>query len=84
MEQNIPIDLFAIYGDEESWAGNAHLCQATQEYREKMGIDTKVAIVSMAPTGTTLDDPLDDNTMSVVGFDTATPQLVADFGRGDL
>ena len=84
MEQNIPIDLFAIYGDEESWAGKTHMCQATQEYREKMGIDTRMAIVSMAPTGTTLDDPLDSNTMSVVGFDTATPQLVADFGRGDL
>ena len=38
----------------------------------------------VAPEGTRLDDPLDDNTMSVVGFDTATPQLVADFGRGDL
>ena len=80
-DNGIEIDTFVIYGDEESWAGKEHMCQAIEKYRQQTGIDARVAIVAMCATGTTLNDPLDPGTLSVVGFDTNTPNIVADFGR---
>ena len=32
----------------------------------------------------TIGDPNDAGTLSVVGFDTAAPQLMADFARGEV
>ena len=38
----------------------------------------------MASNGFSIADPNDPGQLDVVGFDTATPQLIADFSRGAL
>jgi 60 kDa SS-A/Ro ribonucleoprotein len=38
----------------------------------------------MTATGFTIADARDAGMLDVVGFDTATPNLIADFSRGDL
>ena len=38
----------------------------------------------MVSNGFTIADPNDAGMLDVVGFDTATPQLIADFARGVL
>jgi 60 kDa SS-A/Ro ribonucleoprotein len=78
------VDTFVVYTDNETWAGNIHPAQALREYRERMGIAAKLVVVAMASNGFTIADPNDAGMLDVVGFDTATPQLVADFARGAL
>jgi 60 kDa SS-A/Ro ribonucleoprotein len=73
------VDTFVVYTDNETWAGNIHPAQALREYRERMGIAAKLVVVAMASNGFTIADPNDAGMLDVVGFDTATPQVINDF-----
>jgi 60 kDa SS-A/Ro ribonucleoprotein len=76
------VDTFVIYTDSESWAGDVHASQALGEYRQASGIDARVVVCAMVSNGFTIADPNDRGMLDVVGFDTATPQLISDFARG--
>jgi 60 kDa SS-A/Ro ribonucleoprotein len=74
-----PVDVFVIYTDSETWAGEIHPTQALREYRERMGIAAKLVVVGMASNGFSIADPNDAGMLDVVGFDTATPHVIAGF-----
>jgi 60 kDa SS-A/Ro ribonucleoprotein len=78
------VDTFVIYTDSETWAGDIHPVQALREYRRASGIDARLVVVGMVSNGFSIADPADGGMLDVVGFDTATPQLIADFARGTL
>jgi len=78
------IDTFVIYTDSETWAGDIHPAQALREYRRVSGIDARLVVVGMVSNGFSIADPADLGMLDVVGFDTATPQLISDFARGAL
>ncbi len=80
-EKRIAVDMFVILTDCETWHGSIHPCQALQQYRKAMNIPAKMAVVGMTSTGFTIADPGDGGMLDVVGFDTAAPQLMADFAR---
>lgn len=80
-KNKIPVDVFAIYTDNETWAGNIHPCQALNKYRQKMGIPAKLIVVGMTATEFTISDPNDAGQMDVVGFSTDSPQIMSDFAR---
>jgi 60 kDa SS-A/Ro ribonucleoprotein len=73
------VDAFVIYTDNETWAGNIHPAQALRAYRERMGIPAKLIVVGMTSNGFSIADPDDAGMLDVVGFDTATPQVIAEF-----
>jgi len=73
------VDTFVVYTDSETWAGEIHPAQALRQYRERMGIAAKLVVVAMASNGFTIADPDDAGMLDVVGFDTATPQVITDF-----
>lgn len=75
------IDLFVVYTDSETWAGEIHPVQALREYRERTGIAAKLVVVAMASNGFGIADPDDAGMLDVVGFDAATPGLIADFAK---
>src|ERR1043166_1583365 len=77
-----PIDLFVIYTDNETRAGRVHPSQALRDYRERAGIPARLAVVAMASNGFSIADPDDAGMLDVVGFDSAVPQVIADFGAG--
>jgi len=82
MRKNVKADAFVIYTDSETWAGKEmHPAQALQEYRRKTGIPAKLVVVGMVSNGFTIADPDDIGMIDVVGFDTVTPNLIADFIR---
>jgi 60 kDa SS-A/Ro ribonucleoprotein len=78
------IDTFVIYTDSETWAGDIHPTQALRDYRDASGIDARLVVVGMVSNGFSIADPNDPGMLDVVGFDTATPQLISDFARGAL
>lgn len=78
-KQGVKVDAFVIYTDSETWHGPIHPVQALQEYRRQTGIPAKLIVVGMTSNGFSIADPNDGGMLDVVGFDTATPQLLADF-----
>ena len=82
--QEREVDAFVIYTDSETWAGKVHPAQALRDYRRSSAIDARLVVVGMVSNGFSIADPADPEMLDVVGFDTATPQLISDFARGAL
>ena len=83
LKHKVQADAFIIYTDSETWFGETHPVQALQQYREKMDIPARLIVVGMVSNGFSIADPNDAGMLDVVGFDTATPQVIADFVRAD-
>ena len=79
LEQKLPVESFAVYTDNETYAGRMAPSQALVEYRRKAGIPAKLAVVGMTATNFTIADPKDSGMMDFVGFDLNAPQLMSDF-----
>ena len=80
-KHRVDVDTFCIYTDNETWAGNVHPAQALRDYRNARGIPAKLVVVGMTSTGFSIADPRDAGMIDVVGFDTSTPPVIADFAR---
>ena len=78
------VDTFVVYTDSETRVGDVHPVQALRDYRAASGIDARLVVVGLASNGFSIADPADAGMLDVVGFDTATPQLIADFARRAL
>jgi 60 kDa SS-A/Ro ribonucleoprotein len=84
LRNRVEVDTFQVYTDNETWHGAIHPHQALREYREKMGIDARLVVVAMTAGGATIADPSDPRQLDVSGFDSAVPNLLSDFSRGDI
>ncbi len=82
LENGLHYDTFAVYTDNETYAGSVHPHQALAEYRRKTGIAARLVVVGMTATGFSIADPSDPGMLDVVGFDTAAPELISSFSRG--
>ena len=79
--KKIPVDVFVIFTDSETWAGPIHPAEALRKYRQEMGIPAKLVVVGMVSNEFTIADPSDAGMLDVVGFDSAAPALIADFAK---
>ena len=77
-------DVFCIYTDNETYAPNIHPQVALENYRKATGIDAKLIVIGMVANCLTIADPKDKNTLNLAGFDTATPELISMFVRGQI
>ncbi len=84
LEKKLQVDMFVIYTDSETYAGVPHPVQALEMYREQTGIPAKLVVVGMTSNGFSIADPNDAGMMDVVGFDSAAPQVISDFARGQI
>ncbi len=82
LQTKTPVDGFVIYTDNESWAGDVHVDQALDDYRQRMGIPAKLVAVALSGDRFSVANPQDAGQMDVVGFDTATPDIISDFLAG--
>lgn len=82
LRNKIEVDTFVSYTDGESWSGNIHVAQALRQYRRQMGIPARAVNVQMAATHTRLSDPDDALSLECIGFDTSTPEIIAQFLAG--
>lgn len=79
--KKIPVDVFVVYTDSETWAGEIRPVAALKEYRQKMGIAAKLVVVGLIANEFSIADPNDAGMLDVVGFDAAVPAVMADFVR---
>lgn len=77
--KKIPVDVFEILTDNETWAGDTHSCNALKEYRKAMGIPAKLAVVGFTATARSIGDQQDPGMMDFVGMDASLPQALAAF-----
>lgn len=78
------VDTFVVYTDSETYAGPIHPSAALKDYRRTMNLpNSKLAVVGMVANGFTIADPNDPGMLDVVGFDTATPQILSSFSKGE-
>lgn len=52
------------------------------DYGKSMLIDAWLVVVGMTATEFTIADPTDRGMLDVVGFDTATPEMISQFASG--
>ena len=81
LERRLSVDAFVVYTDSETWAGEIHPVQALRQYRERTGIAAKLVVVGLVSNGFSIADPDDAGMLDVVGFDSASPAVIADFIR---
>jgi hypothetical protein len=77
-------DVFCIYTDNETYAPNIHPQVALEQYRKATGVDAKLVVVGMVANQLSISDHRDRNTLNLAGFDTATPELISMFVRGQI
>jgi 60 kDa SS-A/Ro ribonucleoprotein len=79
------IDVFIIMTDNETFAGPVHPQVALENYRKFANKpDAKLIVVGMTANSLTIADPNDRNTLNLAGFDTAMPEIISMFVRGEL
>ena len=83
-QSGIVFDVFCVYTDNETYAPNIHPQVALENYRKATGVDAKLIVVGMVANQLTIADPKDKNTLNLAGFDTATPELISMFVRGQI
>ena len=76
-------DLAVLFTDSESWLGG-HSSEMLKKYRGDFNKDLKVVYCTVAPYGTTQTDPLDQNSIDIVGFDANAPRVIEEFTAGNL
>ena len=81
-KNRIPVDVFVVYTDKETWYGRVHPAETLRRYRRAMQIPAKLIVVGMVSNGFSLADPNDPGMLDIVGFDTAAPQIMAAFAQG--
>jgi 60 kDa SS-A/Ro ribonucleoprotein len=82
-QNKVPVEIFHVYTDSETFAGPIHPHQALVKLRNELGVPAKLAVVGMISNGFTIADPNDAGMIDVVGCDTATPNLLAEFARAE-
>lgn len=82
IDNGLDVDTFIVYTDNETWAGDEHPHQALRRYRDTTGIPARLVVVGMTASHFTIADPTDPGMLDVAGFDSAVPNLIAEFSRG--
>jgi 60 kDa SS-A/Ro ribonucleoprotein len=78
-EQKLPVDVFVVYTDNETWSGKTHPARALEDYRQKMGRDAKLIACGMTATNYSVADPDDPGMLDVVGFNASCPAVISKF-----
>lgn len=74
-------DAFCVYTDSETYDGTPHAHVALRTYRKAVP-GAKSAVIATCSNGFSIADPNDPGMLDVVGFDTATPNVLANFFAG--
>lgn len=76
---NLEVDLFMIFTDNELNTGSMHPHQALRKYRKSSGINAGLVVNAMAANEITIADPNDPRQLDVAGFDASVPRVIGDY-----
>ena len=84
LANDVEVETFVVITDNETWFGNIHPFEALRQYRRETGIPARLAVLAMTSTGFSIADPSDAGCLDLVGFDSATPEILRMFSVGEL
>jgi len=84
INNELDIDAFVIYTDNETWAGDSHPVQTFQEYAQRFNPNARMITVGMTATESTIADPNDPRMLDIVGMSTSTPNVINQFIKGEI
>jgi 60 kDa SS-A/Ro ribonucleoprotein len=85
LDTKLEVDAFMVWTDNETWAGrNGHPSELLQRYRKESGIPARLAVIGLTATDISIADPKDAGMLDICGFDSAAPQILSDFVRGNI
>lgn len=79
LDKKIPVDVFIITTDNETYAGEMHPYEAIQKYRKEMGINAKLIVLATSASDFSIADKNDAGMLDIAGFDSNVPQIIAEF-----
>jgi len=79
LEKNLPIDKFVTITDNETNSGRQAPVQALNKFRQKVGRNAKSVVIGTSVSQFTIADPKDGGMLDIAGFDSAAPQIIANF-----
>jgi 60 kDa SS-A/Ro ribonucleoprotein len=82
LQTSAEVDGFAVFTDSETNQNREHPFTALRRYRQHSTLMARSAVVAMVNNPFTIADPRDAGMLDVVGCDTHTPAILADFFRG--
>ncbi len=82
LEQQLPVDVFAVYTDTETWHGRPSPVEALRKYRQEMDIPARLVVVGLQSESFTIADPQDPGMLDIAGFDATVPGRIASFVAG--
>ena len=83
-EKRLPVDVFVVYTDSETWYGQVHPSVALKQYRKCMKIDARLIVVGMSSSNFSIADPEDAGMLDIAGFDANTPEIMSQFALGHI
>lgn len=83
-KNELDVDTFVIYTDNETWAGEVHPSQALKDYRKQFNPEAKAVAVAMTATEYSVFDEGDAGCLNVAGFDASAPQVISEFSQGNI
>lgn len=82
-QNNIDVDVFHVYTDNETWYGSSRYRTPADElrmYRDKAGKpEAKLAVIATTSNNVSIADPDDAGMLDIAGFSSAAPQVLAYF-----
>ena len=75
----LPVDVFVVLTDGETWAGSTHTCQALNNFRQATGRNAKLVVINMVANATSIVDPTDSGSMDIIGMDPSVPTVINQF-----
>ena len=85
LDNEIPVDTFVVITDNQTWRGqNPSRSKRWPSTGVRMGIPAKLIVVAMTASRFSIADPDDAGMLDVVGFDAATPSVIARFAEPDV
>jgi 60 kDa SS-A/Ro ribonucleoprotein len=84
LKNKVKVDAFVVYTDNETYAGKRHPSVVLQEYRKRVNPEAKLIVVGLTATEFSIADQNDKGMLDVVGFDTATPNIISQFVKGEI
>lgn len=85
LENKIPVDVFVVMTDNETWCGGEHPTQALQRYRKEMDLPgAKLVVLATSVTSFSIADPEDPGMLDIAGCDSAVPRIISEFVLGRI
>ncbi len=80
----LPFDAFVVITDSQTWACPQHLAQTLAYYRNKWGAQTRLLVLELSATGSTVADTQDPLQLTIAGLDSSVPAILHRFLSGEL